>query len=344
MSANFRTSLGLGLLSLGLLQGCSSLGQRSDQALSREPGRRFLGHPVDVAVEAHKDWQFAWLSASAYNAHYIESTGAAPPLPADVGQQLILANRAKASDCPKPEDALKAAGWIQWDDFPSPTDDGLLESLRKVHLRVEVWEHPEKKSVVVAFGGTVFTNASDWMSNLRWFLPLRHDEYTEIQRVLGPAFVKQYRKRAADSRHAYLRMENNPRLFSTGHSLGGGLAQQFAYALPFDSEVPRVERVFAFDPSPVTGYYSVPVDVREKNSKRLAIDRVYERGEILAAVRSLTSFVAPPDVDNPKVRGVRYALFYNAETALNSVASHSIPVLACRLNAAKDREPGAEVP
>jgi hypothetical protein len=66
---------------------------------------------------------------------------------------------------------------------------------------------------------------------------------------------------------------------------GRWLAQQFAYSLPPDPDVPRLTRVFAFDPSPVTGFYSVPENTRNRNSQGLAIDRIYERGEILALLQ-----------------------------------------------------------
>jgi pimeloyl-ACP methyl ester carboxylesterase len=116
-------------------------------------------------------------------------------------------------------------------------------------------------------------------------------------------------------------------LFSTGHSLGGGLAQQFAYSLPQDS-VKRVKQVYAFDPSPVTGFYSVCKKLRNENKKGLLIDRIYERGEILAIVRSLTSLIHKPSAKNAEIRGVRYKLF----RAWNSVAAHSIAELAAKLD------------
>ncbi|MEZ2296292.1 hypothetical protein [Variovorax sp. RCC_210] len=328
-----------GALVLTLMQGCVSLTQPQDTALSREPGERVLGHSVDVVVEAKKHWEFAWLSTRAYNAHYIEATGTVPELPrvesGSAGVQSLKAER----DCPKPDDVLKDADWHRWEDFPGPMDDGLAERLRKAHLRVEVWEHVATRRMAVAFGGTVFTNASDWLSNIRWFLPEREDEYTMIQKEFVKAFVARYKARASEPSHEYLRSGGGLRLYATGHSLGGGLAQQFAYALPADPDVPRVERVYAFDPSPVTGYYSVDEAVRAPNAKRLEIDRIYERGEALAFVRSITNFFVPPAADEPKIRSVRYALFYNVKTFWNVVGAHSIPRLACELDEAKNRPP-----
>jgi pimeloyl-ACP methyl ester carboxylesterase len=103
-----------------------------------------------------------------------------------------------------------------------------------------------------------------------------------------------------------------PVIYSTGHSLGGGLAQQFAYALPDallqqGQNLPRVIQVYAFDPSPVTGYYSLEKQIRMQNSKGLRTDRIFERGEILAVVRSFLALVRPPSMMNPAVRAVRYS-------------------------------------
>ena len=85
--------------------------------------------------------------------------------------------------------------------------------------------------------------------------------------------------------------------------------------------------MFAFDPSPVTGFYSLDVTTRNNNSQYLAIDRIYERGEILALLRSLENFIYPPSATSPTIRQVRYNLFYS----YNPIVGHSIAKLACKL-------------
>jgi len=85
--------------------------------------------------------------------------------------------------------------------------------------------------------------------------------------------------------------------------------------------------VYAFDASPVTGFYSVNRKTPNINKKHLAIDRIYERGEVLAIVPSLTSFISPPSEANPRIRGVRYNLFYR----LNPISNHSMLEFACKL-------------
>jgi len=290
-----------------LLSACAAFRQTPREVTIREPGKRRLGAPQPIVDEAKKHWQFASLAEAAYRR--------TPSASASAG-----ANAA----CPPADVVLKDHGWERWKDFP---DDGLLEKIQMSHLRVEVWENRETKSLVVSFGGTVFKSGKDWKSNLRWFLPRHKDEYTEIVSVFGPAFVAEFKKRAAAPEGAYLR---DVTLYATGHSLGGGLAQQFAYALPLNDIGLHVKHVYAFDPSPVTGYFSVDIKTRRANKTGLAIDRIYERGEVLALVRSITSFFWKPSASDPAIRAVRYALFYTA----NPIAGHSIENLACQLRIA----------
>lgn len=287
--------------------------QTADQVVTREPGKRFLGAPKPVCTEAGKDLEFAWLSQSAY-----EKTPAAK-------------GSLRQMDCPDPETSLKAAGWTMWDSFPCPK---VQQKIDNAHLRVEVWENSSRSAIAVAFGGTVFNNEKDWKSNLRWFLPKSPDEYTETVRVFAPVFEQEFLRRSRDPNGAFL---SRATLLTAGHSLGGGLAQQFAYGLRINSGVPRVTHVFAFDPSPVTGFFSVDRKTRDFNKRTLAIDRVYERGEILAIVRSFTSFIYRPSADRPVIRQVRYNLF---ET-WNPIAGHSMTELACKLSQAVQKSSAA---
>lgn len=289
-----------------------ALGQKATEVVVRELGRRFLGAPQPIAPFAKEHWEFAWLSVVAYQVTH-------------AGQEHAKKRRAalgaSGADVPDPKPILAAAGWNQWDNFP---DDGLLKKIKNSHLRVEVWERNEPPAVAVTFGGTVFNNDADWRANLRWFLPGNRDEYTDVVQTFAPAFDMEF-KRRAQAMHA--ERLSNVKLFSAGHSLGGGLAQQFAYSLPYDS-VKHVTQVYAFDPSPVTGFYSVPVKLRTENKTGLKIDRIYERGEILAILRSLTSLFHKPSAKNAAIRGVRYKLF----RAWNAIAAHSIVDLAMKLD------------
>ncbi|HYM43325.1 MAG TPA: hypothetical protein VET46_11230 [Steroidobacteraceae bacterium] len=298
-----------------------ALGQSPSEVVLREPGRRFLGAPLPAAPYAERHWQFAWLSLAAY---------AGTPAGRKRAARAVLEERRhpgrKAPDGTPlafrdPVGILERAGWWRWPAFEPAS---MWQQIERAHLRVEVWENRGRGAVAVAFGGTVFDNGKDWLSNLRWFVPDPHDEYTEVVRAFAPAFAAEYRRRFAGA--------SRPALFSTGHSLGGGLAQQFAYALPADPDgsVPRVLEVYAFDPSPVTGFLSVARALRDSNKRGLSIDRIYERGEILALVRSLASLIVKPTAQQPAIRGTRYSLFYG----WNPIADHSMVQLAQKIDRA----------
>jgi hypothetical protein len=307
------------MLLAAVLPGCASFRQTASDVTIREPGERFLGAPRPAEAEAKTDREFAWLAEAAYG-----RTPAGRHARARHAERVAAATL--ETPCPGAEAALARSGWQRWPGFP---DDGVLKRIERYHLRIEVWQRRDPPAVAVAFGGTVIDNGNDWKANLRWFLPGHRDEYSETVQEFAPAFVAEFKRRAGsgDPQWAFLK---GAALYATGHSLGGGLAQQFAYALPLDDGVPRVSRVYAFDPSPVTGFFSVDPKTREPNSKSLSIDRVYERGEALAAVRSLTSLFVAPSASEPTIRGVRYALFYPADP----ISGHSMTELACRLDSA----------
>jgi len=303
-----------------------ALAQGPSEVVVRHPGERFLSAPLPIAPYATRHWEFAWLSLAAYGA---------TPAARKRSARAARATRARAAPggtslAPRdPVAVLEAAGWIRWPPFGTPA---IWQQIDDAHLRVEVWENPANAAVAVAFGGTVLGNEKDWLSDLRWFIPDPNDEYTQVVRIFVGPFCAEYRRRFPAARR--------PALYSTGHSLGGGLAQQFAYGLPLEDGVPRVAAVYAFDPSPVTGYFSVPRTLRDENKRNLFIDRVYERGEILALVRSLLNLIYEPPAQDPAIRSVRYSLFYG----WNPLADHSIVQLADKIDRAVAAHGGATPP
>jgi hypothetical protein len=292
-----------------------ALVQNSTEVVVRAPGQRFLSAPLRVAPFAREHWEFAWLSDAAYQQ---------TPAGQKHMSKLEASAPADGGDSPDPDARLAAGGWRQWEYFPG---EELRTQIEKTHLRVQVWERNDPPAVAVTFGGTVFNNDADWRANLRWFIPGQRDEYTDVVQKFAPAFGLELKRRSQSMTAARF---SELTLFSTGHSLGGGLAQQFAYSVPLDC-VKRVKQVYAFDPSPVTGFFSVEPKLRDENKKGLLIDRIYERGEILALLRSLTSLFYKPSTINAAIRGVRYWLF----DAWNPIAAHSIVELAEKIDAAR---------
>lgn len=177
----------------------------------------------------------------------------------------------------------------------------------------EVWVNDNDKIISIVFRGTDFNEYEDWAANLRWItrpIPLLWDQYEQVEDLISPLLD-----------YIQNRWGNEYKVITTGHSLGGGLAQQAAYA---DK---RVDQVIAFDPSIVTGFYSIPAPIRNESKQGLTIYRVYEHGEILAYLRLLMKGVFPVALDNPDIIEVRYDL----EQSNNPISQHNMKVMACKL-------------
>lgn len=147
------------------------------------------------------------------------------------------------------------------------------------------------REAVIAFRGTDWGELGDMLSNFRWFWrTAQADEYEQVKFAIK-AIVSRARSACP-----------NGAIIAVGHSLGGGLAQFAAYLDP------RINYVYAFNPSPVTAFLSVP-DRAKVRKRALGIDRVYESGEILSLPRYLTSGLFPTSSCRPYVRIVRFNVF-----------------------------------
>lgn len=208
---------------------------------------------------------------------------------------------------------LNAQGWTclfgHVGKFPCP--DARQPFCRSLSgLQLAVWRRSGCQLAVV-FRGTDYYELEDWLTNFRWFRRLlgEYDQYHQVHDHIGNIV----QRGSAKCRPT--------RIVAVGHSLGGGLAQHAAYSHP------KIRYVYAFDPSPVTGFSGFWGERRTQARTGLGIDRVYETGEVLSGLRSFLGGFTQPSYCNPRFRMVRF----NAATG-GGVAQHSMGDLARNLN------------
>lgn len=177
-------------------------------------------------------------------------------------------------------------------------------------LGIEVWKNSEYKLVAIVFRGTV-KGINSWIANLHWiirWLPIR-DQYDEIREIV-PLIISELNEL----------LTQGYQIISTGHSLGGGLAQHANYLNE------SIKNSFVFNSSPVTGWSDVDPEEREKNVTGSRIYRMYERGEIL---HNLRFFINISYLMNPKPNQDPFFVEHRLNLMrTGAVTSHGIQPLA----------------
>ena len=218
--------------------------------------------------------------------------------------------------CPSPADSKRAARWLnQWRyvwscDGPGPCETHTPGRSEPVDgLGVQVWARKGARcpEAVIAFRGTLQGNKGDWESNFHWILrafPI-YDQYDQVRDHVRDFVAHIESDKCFDPR--------STQITAVGHSLGGGLAQLAAYSDP------AIRRVYAFDPSMVTGYYSVNPENRNQTVQGLRMERVYEHGEILAYARYFMRQFIPLSPCNPRVVSVRFDVIHGSPISQHSL-------------------------
>ena len=155
-----------------------------------------------------------------------------------------LQNGPLALDVGMPRLEGKVGGWKRWDNKHIDDDSAVAPCINKDGFFMETYVHStDGKTIdkaVIAFRGTENYSWSeqiaDWITNLSTLLGLNPHEYA-IAEVVVPKVIT-----------ALLKENKELEVYVTGHSLGGGLAQQAGY---LDA---RIKAVYAFDTSPVTNW------------------------------------------------------------------------------------------
>jgi pimeloyl-ACP methyl ester carboxylesterase len=209
------------------------------------------------------------------------------------------------TDC---QSALRNKGW----DFGSGPSFQVWARTRFPHATREVCSE-----VSIAFRGTVGLSGGDWFSNADRFGSPYDDYYHQLRRNIDGIISSI--KRLPCYRGA-------TQIVSTGHSLGGGLAQ--LAALANKPTGPRITKVFAFDPSPVTGAHLVEKPLLSANAEGLTIDRIYQEGEVLSYARRLIEeYPSSKSRCRPFVRTVKV----DAVSSSNAIGLHGANPLAVQM-------------
>jgi pimeloyl-ACP methyl ester carboxylesterase len=321
----------IALLLLFLLSGCADLhlDQEQGQVIQRTEGEDNYAERQTAGPAAARVLPYALLAEQSYDSRVYLTRKGTPRATACVADD--------PKDCAARADDQRAARWLEewryvWSC--SGSDECGVRATGQSDrvadgLGVQIWARKGDRcpEAVIAFRGTVGGNRGDWESNFHWILrafPI-YDQYEEVRDHVGD-FIGHierdgcYRKGATE-------------IIAVGHSLGGGLAQLAAYS---DS---RIRRVYAFDPSMVTGFYSVDPPNRDRNVRGLGIERVYEFGEVLAYPRLIMLHTIPLSPCNPRVVSVRFRVFQGAPIALHSLTDLDNGLLRVARGSEPERSP-----
>jgi pimeloyl-ACP methyl ester carboxylesterase len=331
-SLHFRISATAAILLLAL-GGCvdlamESCGQSSDPLGKNEPGTarvrtsHYRAVLADRSAVAGRVLPYALMSAYAYRL----GPGCADPgneqKLGEAAQHELEANIAATTG--------GAGSWRPVAEQSIHDEAGHSECEDDEGLAYHVWERTldGRKLVVLAFRGT--SGKGDWKyGNLWWFsrFVFRDNQYTRA-RAHAEAIIRHYDEEAARAKL------KSPRFVTTGHSLGGGLAQHVLYAFP-----DRIEQAIVFDPSSVTGYVDVDhehhvlacgCEIPALRAEGIVIEpeprilRVYQTYEILTDLRIFHKIFFEPERHVMEVR-------IPFEAPIEQVKRHSMKDLADNL-------------
>jgi pimeloyl-ACP methyl ester carboxylesterase len=318
-------------IALPLLSACAGLhlDQEPDQVIQRTEGEDNYNQRQKAGPVAARVLPYALLAEQSYDPQVYLIGRTVPRATA------CAADNAK--DCDARAHDERAVRWLaEWRYVWScngPDECGVRTPGRSEPvaggLGVQIWARKGARcpEAVIAFRGTMGGDKGDWESNFHWILRAfpGYDQYDQVRDHVRD-FIghierdKCYRKGQTE-------------IIAVGHSLGGGLAQLAAYS---DR---RIRRVYAFDPSMVTGFYSVDPPNRDRNVQGLGIERVYEFGEVLAYGRLIMLHTIPLSPCNPRVVSVRFRVFQGAPIALHSLTDLDNGLLRVARGSEPERSP-----
>jgi pimeloyl-ACP methyl ester carboxylesterase len=208
-------------------------------------------------------------------------------------------------------------------------------------LAIDVWRRARPMAgstpvmeYAIVYRGTV--GGGGWVSNFRGLtamLPFVWDQYRQALQATE-ALINQIDRLHTVSDELLQRKQPTQLLFTAvGHSLGGGLAQ-YLYL-----RQPRITRVVAFDPSPIDGSSTIPLDKRQAvtdgmrrrfdrdpRDEQAAIHVLFEDGEFISELAPCHTGRVWGDEGGPWVRCERVDFSRG-----NAFRQHNMAQLACKL-------------
>ncbi len=218
------------------------------------------------------------------------------------------------------KDIAAASGWTRIREMG--TSKGCEDA--RTGFLYHVWQRSVngRTEIAIVFRGT--SGWRDWLYGNAWWLTRffnDHDQISQAREEAGKVIAEFKAREKAAGRE-------RPRFVSTGHSLGGGLAQHTVYAYPND-----VDQAIAFDSSSVTGSAAVDEErqreacsCRDSLAPEARMMRVYESYEVLSNLRIFHKVFLPPERHVQEVR-------FPYDHSWNPVAAHSMLALAQSLQA-----------
>ena len=203
--------------------------------------------------------------------------------------------------------------WKRLNTFVAPTATTSIQPcINEKGLYAETYIHTNKlnqyDNAVIAIRGTENGTSRDfvdnWVANFSAAFNHQPAEYILARERILPVI--------AGLKSLYPNIE----IYVTGHSLGGGMAQEIAYTSS------DVKAAYVFNTSPVTNWTQLELqDAALVKQPHPVVKRIYESHEILSYVRLIT--------DGATGKHINRSDYQFTFQKGNVVTEHSMPILAC---------------